>query len=70
MRAMRSFLLLLFLGAGSTQGFAQGCIMCLTGAMSQGSDAIAALNQGVMILLIPPFLMLVGIFAFTFIRRS
>lgn len=64
-------LLILLLVVGfACELYGQGCTMCLTSAMSQGTRAAAALNRGVMILLVPPFLMLVGIFAFVFLRRS
>ena len=47
--------------------FAQGCVMCLTGAIAQGASAM---NTGILVLLIPPFVMIVAILAFTFLRRS
>ena len=46
---------------------AQGCVMCLTGAIAQGAGAM---NTGILVLLIPPFLMIVAILTFTFLRRS
>ena len=44
--------------------------MCLTSAMSQGVQAIQALNLGILILLVPPVLMTVAVFGFLFLRRS
>jgi hypothetical protein len=43
--------------------------MCLTGAMSQGVRAIQAMNLGILILLVPPFFMIIAIFTFLFLRR-
>jgi hypothetical protein len=57
--------------AGFTpQAYAQGCAMCLASAMSQGVRAIEAMNLGILILLVPPFLMILAIFTFLFLRRS
>jgi len=44
--------------------------MCLTGAMSQGVDAIKALNLGILVLMVPPVLFTVAVFGFLFLRRS
>jgi hypothetical protein len=52
------------------EAFGQGCSMCLASASSQGAPAATALNRGVLVLLIPPFLMILGVLAFTFLRRS
>ncbi len=65
----RPMLVALAVAAAAPKVFGQGCAMCLTSAMSQGPSAVAALNHGVLILLVPPFLILVGIFTFTFLRR-
>ncbi len=70
MRKSKWLLGLVLMAALAPEVFGQGCTMCLTGAMSQGARSVLALNHGVLILLVPPFLMLVGIFAFTFLRRS
>jgi hypothetical protein len=57
--------------AGFTpQAYAQGCAMCLASAMSQGVRAIEAMNLGILILLVPPFLMILAIFTFLLLRRS
>ncbi len=69
MRLARLIPIALFSSATIPKVFGQGCAMCLTSAMSQGPSAVAALNHGVLILLVPPFLILVGIFTFTFLRR-
>ena len=49
--------------------FGQGCVMCRTNAMSQGPRAAAALNHGVLVLLVPSLLMLAGVCVMIF-RRS
>ncbi len=59
---------LLSLGFAS-EAFAQGCAMCLASAMAQNSKAAMAMNHGILVLLIPPFLFIVGILLFTFLRR-
>ena len=43
--------------------------MCLASAMAQGTRAMAAMNLGILVLLVPPFLMIVGILGFAFLRR-
>jgi ABC-type sulfate transport system permease subunit len=50
--------------------FAQGCVMCYTSAASQRPRAIHALNLGIIILLIPPVLIFLGVFAFFYLRRN
>jgi hypothetical protein len=69
LRLVRLMWIALFAAATVPRVFGQGCAMCLTSAMSQGPSAVGALNHGVLILLVPPFLILVGIFTFTFLRR-
>jgi hypothetical protein len=69
MRSSRLAMSLLIL-ALVPEAFGQGCSMCLASASSQGAPAAAALNRGVLVLLIPPFLMILGVLAFTFLRRS
>jgi hypothetical protein len=59
---------LLLVGFAS-QAYAQGCAMCLASAMSQGVRAIEAMNLGILILLVPPFLMIIAVFTFLFLRR-
>jgi hypothetical protein len=44
--------------------------MCLTSAMAQGKGAMEAMNLGILVLLVPPFLIIVGVLGFTFMRRS
>jgi hypothetical protein len=53
-----------------SQAYGQGCAMCLTGAMSQGVEAIKALNLGILVLMVPPVLFTVAVFGFLFLRRS
>jgi|GEM_PF-1370966 CHASE2 domain-containing sensor protein len=49
---------------------AQGCAICYNSASALGSRGIHALNQGILILLIPPLLFFLGIFAFFYRRRN
>jgi hypothetical protein len=60
----------MLLAAFPSQAYAQGCAMCLASAMSQGVRAIEAMNLGILILLVPPFLMILAVFTFLFLRRS
>jgi hypothetical protein len=49
--------------------YGQGCAMCLTSAMSAGIEAMKSVNLGIFILLVPSFLIIVAMLAFTFLRR-
>lgn len=49
---------------------AQGCAICYNSASALGSRGIHALNQGILILLIPPLLFFIGIFVFFYRRRN
>jgi hypothetical protein len=53
----------------ASEAFAQGCAMCLASASSQSPGAMAAMNLGIIILLIPSFVMILAILLFTFFRR-
>ncbi len=48
--------------------YAQGCAMCANNAAALKPHALAALRSGILILLVPPLLFFVGIFAFAFRR--
>ncbi len=64
------FLAVPALVAFARSAFAQGCVMCYTSAASQRPRAIHALNQGILVLLIPPVLIFLGVFAFFYFRRN
>jgi hypothetical protein len=49
---------------------AQGCAMCYTTASSAKQAALEALQNGILILLVPPLLMFVGILWLAFRRRN
>jgi hypothetical protein len=49
---------------------AQGCAMCYTSAAAAKKAGMQALQNGILILLFPPLLMLAGIMWFTFRRRA
>jgi len=68
LRLKRVRVAVLLMGIAS-EAFAQGCAMCLTSAMSQSVRAMEAMNLGVFILLIPPFVVIITILLFTFLRR-
>lgn len=69
MRASRVAIPFLALAAAVEPAPAQGCAACLASAMSQGMRAIEAMNAGILVLLIPSFLIIAGVFAYTFTRR-
>ena len=69
MSSLRKILLAVILGGVASDAHAQGCAMCLASAMSQGHKAMQAMNLGILVLLIPPFLIIGGILTFTFLRR-
>ncbi len=54
----------------SSTAFAQGCAMCYNTAAAAKAAAIHALRSGILILLIPPALMFIGIFAMAFRRQE
>jgi ABC-type sulfate transport system permease subunit len=66
---IRRILAVILLMGVTSEAFAQGCAMCLASATSQGPRAMEAMNLGIIILLIPPFVMIVAILLFTFLRR-
>ncbi len=49
--------------------FAQGCIMCSTGAHAAGEKAERSLLHGVVVLLVPPVGMMVGLVGLAFYYR-
>ena len=50
--------------------FAQGCAMCKAAAGAQSSQAIAALNRGILFLLVPPVTIMAGILVWAFRCRN
>jgi len=56
--------------AAAPAAFAQGCAMCYTTAAAQSPKAQAALNHGILVLLIPPLSMFIGILVFLYRRRN
>jgi len=50
--------------------FAQGCALCYNDAAATGSQGIAALRHGIMILAIPPMLIFATLFAILYKRRN
>jgi len=50
--------------------FAQGCALCYNDAAATGSQGIAALRHGIMILAIPPMLIFATLFAVLYRRRN
>ncbi len=69
MRWLKWFAVPLML-AVAPAALAQGCVMCYTTAASQGPRAIHALNQAILVLLLPPLAMFAGIFGFIYRRRN
>jgi len=54
----------------SSLAFAQGCAMCYNNAAATKASGQQALRSGILILLLPPLLMLVGIFVIALQRRN
>ncbi len=54
----------------STTASAQSCAMCYNNAAAAKANGIRALQSGTIILLIPPMLMFIGIFAVAFRSRT
>lgn len=50
--------------------FAQGCALCYTDAAATGPHAEAALRHGILVLMIPPTLIIVGLFSLLYLRRN
>jgi len=50
--------------------FGQGCALCYTQAASSTTRFIQALRSGILILMVPPFLMSIGIAWMTYSRRN
>ncbi len=71
---LRSWLIGLAVGcaalAAPDGALAQGCSMCYTTAAAAKAAAIQALRSGILILLIPPVLITLGIFALALHRRD
>lgn len=64
---------LLMLGlalAFAPQVAAQGCALCYNAAAATGKQGTHALNQAILVLLIPPLAIFLGIFAFFYSRRN
>ena len=56
--------------AFAPQAAAQGCAMCYNSAAAAGKQGTHALNQAILVLLIPPLAIFLGIFAFFYRRRN
>ena len=50
--------------------FGQGCALCYTQAAASTTRFIQALRSGILILMVPPFLMSIGITWMTYSRRN
>jgi hypothetical protein len=63
--------LALAIGVGApTTASAQGCAMCYQSAAASGKRAIHALRNGIVILIIPPFLICTAISFLVYRRRN
>ncbi len=56
--------------AAVPSAFAQGCPMCYRAASQAGQMAVRAINNGILVLLIPTLLMFVGVLVFAFHRAA
>jgi hypothetical protein len=69
-RALGALLCAAAILAAPHSAAAQGCAMCYTSAAAAKKAGIQALQHGILILLVPPLLMFLGIFWYTFRRRG
>jgi hypothetical protein len=66
-----AFALLTMIGGILPMGAsAQGCAMCYQSAAASGSRSIRALRSGIFILMVPPFLICVGVSYLAYRRRN
>jgi hypothetical protein len=63
-------LLVLFLLLGSSAASAQGCALCYTQAAASGNRMIHALQQGIIILVVPPMFLSILFTALVFKKRN
>lgn len=56
--------------AHAGMAWAQGCAMCYNTASAASAGAIQALRSGILVLLFPPLLLFLGIFALALRRRN
>jgi hypothetical protein len=68
-RVRRSLAAALMLLAASPPAFSQSCALCYTQAAKSGARMIAALQSGILILVIPPMLLTVGFFGVLYRKR-
>src|ERR1700733_1705058 len=59
---------LLLLSPAALHG--QGCAMCYQSAASSGAKLIAALRNGILVMLFPPLIMFAGILGLAYSRRN
>lgn len=57
-------------GAAAQRVYAQGCALCYTSASALDARGIRALDQGIVILLVPPLVFFIGVFVFFYRRRN
>lgn len=69
MRRLLAIAAMAFMLAAATPAFAQGCVMCSTGAHAAGEKAERSLSRGVLVLLVPPVGMMVGLVGLAFYYR-
>jgi hypothetical protein len=56
--------------AAPLQVFGQSCALCYTQAASSGARTIAALRNGIFILIVPPMFLSVGVTVLAYRRRN
>jgi hypothetical protein len=78
MKGIRKLVLSLLVGgalalaafAVPAPAFAQGCAQCYQSAAASGPRSIQALRNGIVVLIIPPFLICVGVTLLAYRRRD
>jgi hypothetical protein len=69
MKRLLAIAALAFILSATSTAFAQGCVMCSTGAHAAGEKAERSLSHGVLVLLIPPVGMMAGLVGLAFYYR-
>lgn len=64
-----SFLCVLCVSAFTSSAFAQSCALCYQQASQAGAKASAAIDVGILVLLLPTLFLFVGVLAFA-VRRA
>jgi hypothetical protein len=68
-RAVRLVVVLIMVTGLPLQAFSQSCALCYTQAAKSGARMIAALQDGILILVVPPMLLTIAFFTILYRKR-